>query len=224
VELGTHYGASYFAFCQAVQHLALDARCYAVDTWKGDQHAGFYGEEVYQAVRVHNDEMYSRFSSLIRSTFDDASQYFSDGSIDLLHIDGLHTLEAVQHDFDTWHPKMSKRGVMLLHDTNVRERGFGVSLLLQKLRKNYPVFEFDHGHGLAVVAVGGVVLPEMQVLFAPPRKEDGRHCFAEYFARLGRACSDAYRIRPRNDVFAVPAREPVPAAAVPKSVAVQSAS
>lgn len=46
VELGTFYGTSFFSFCQAVQDEKCEIVCDAVDTWKGDEHGGFYGEEV----------------------------------------------------------------------------------------------------------------------------------------------------------------------------------
>ena len=104
VELGTHHAVSYFAFCQAIRDTGTATKAFAVDTWVGDEHAGYYGEEVYRRVSDINEANFGAFSKLIRSTFDEAVSSFAPGTIDLLHIDGLHTYEAVRHDFEPGSP------------------------------------------------------------------------------------------------------------------------
>ena len=164
VELGTHNGVSYSAFCEAVVRAKLATRCYAIDTWRGDTHAGTYGEEIFENLQRFHDDRYAAFSVLLRSTFDEVRPQFADGSVDLLHIDGLHTYEAVKHDFENWKATLSSRAVVLFHDTNVRDGNFGVWRLWAELSARFPHFEFLHGHGLGVLAVGDNVQPAIAAL------------------------------------------------------------
>src|SRR3989339_591792 len=116
VELGTHRGTSFWSFCQAVKDGEIDSQLFAVDTWKGEEHAGFYGEEVLEEVKEIQKKYYKDLKiKLIRKTFDESVADFENESIDMLHIDGLHTYEAVKHDFENWDSKVKDDGGIIFH-------------------------------------------------------------------------------------------------------------
>ncbi|MEI7824502.1 MAG: glycosyltransferase [Chlorobiaceae bacterium] len=193
VELGTHTGNSYFSFCQSVAANRLPTSCYAVDTWEGDHHASFYGNDVFVDVDSYNSKHYHGFSHLLRMTFDHALVNFSDGSIDLLHIDGLHTYEAVRHDFENWLPKMSSRGIVLFHDINVLERDFGVWKFWEEVSARYPHIAFDHSHGLGVLLVGHEQNPVITALVYEFHNKSSQDIIKSLFARTGRLAELEYR-------------------------------
>ena len=194
VELGTHSGNSYFSFCQAVSEERLPTKCYAVDTWEGEEHAGYYSGEVFQQVNAHNQARYADFSQLLRMKFDEAVSYFSDESIDLLHIDGLHTYEAVKHDFETWLPRLAPGAIVLFHDTMVRERGFGVWKLWEELQDCYPNnLEFLHSHGLGVLQIDGASEQKKLEWLQPssPKQKE----LKDYFSALGTRQLERFELR-----------------------------
>jgi hypothetical protein len=175
VELGTQGGMSYFMFCQAIRDHGVGGKCYAVDTWEGDAHSGVYEDSVYKQVLEYNDARYKDFSELLRTRFEIAVDRFPDASVDLLHIDGFHTYEAVRADFESWYSKVSPGGIVLFHDIAARLLDFGAWKFWNELTRLHATFTFRHGFGLGVLrkpGSGSEDPPLLSLLFTGNRETE----------------------------------------------------
>jgi hypothetical protein len=188
VELGTHNGFSYFVFCEAIRRLGLPTRAFALDTWDGDDQAGFYGEDVFESVAAVNAAEYSSFSTLLRGYFDDGLDSIAHGSVDLLHIDGRHGYDDVRHDFEAWLPKLTDRGVVVFHDIAEHQEGFGVWQFWEEISEQYPSFDFVHNHGLGILVVGRLVPAGLRPLVdvSADHREDIRGAYESLGAEVTR--------------------------------------
>ncbi|MDU0343984.1 class I SAM-dependent methyltransferase [Bosea rubneri] len=194
VELGVHTGYSYLTFCQAASSLEGKCSVFGVDTWEGDEHAGFYNSAVYDTLRSYVNENYPSFGSLIKSKFSDAVQNFQDETIDLIHFDGHHSFESVSEDWSEWRSKLSKNSVVLFHDTNVYDRDFGVYKLWNSLSSDYPSLAFPHGYGLGVLFYGETASQRWKEEFSHLGAGDWNGLL-QLYARLGRGLSLQLQIR-----------------------------
>ncbi len=183
VELGTHNGFSFFVMAETARRLELTPKLYAIDTWAGDDHAGFYSEAVYESVRKICIEEYPATTTMLRSLFSEAVDSFGDGSIDLLHIDGRHGYDDVKEDYELYRPKLSDRAVVIFHDTTEKKEGFGVYRFWDELSATAPSFTFHHSHGLGVLAPGPRP-PQAITEFLAAANADPDAMRAEY-SRLG---------------------------------------
>jgi hypothetical protein len=211
VELGVHSGNSFCGFCQAIDFLNSPCKAYGIDSWEGDPHAGVYCDAILAKLDRYVDRHYHHFAQLLKMTFDEGRCRFTDGSIDLLHIDGYHSYEAAKHDFSTWLPKMSNRGVVVLHDTFVRRGDFGVWKLLDELSRDYTVLNVNYGFGLAMVLVGEDV-PGDLVDFVEICRE--RPLLLTVFESLGRGVryrAECSNLRAELDQRETPPKTPSPA-------------
>jgi hypothetical protein len=190
VELGVDRGESYFAFCQATAENKTGTRCFGIDTWRGDQHAGGYDETTFAQVSGHNWDNYESFSTLLRSNFDEALTQFEGESIDVLHLDGLHTEAAVRHDVESWLPKLRPGGILLLHDVRVRSKDFGVWKIWAELQQQGRSWTFEDGPGLGVWQKPPVrPLPGfLEELLAPPN--ESKSALARYYTERAQAMQE----------------------------------
>lgn len=151
LELGTHYGVSFFAFVQAAKDLKLDTHCVAIDTWEGDADTGFYGKEVYELVRdITTKEFADVNVELKKMTFEQGLCDLPDEYFDIIHIDGLHSFAAVKQDFESSLSKLSDSGLVLFHDIS-DSSGYGSSDFWKEVSQQHRSLEFQHAWGLGIL-------------------------------------------------------------------------
>lgn len=193
-ELGSHNGFSTFVFAEAAKRLELGTTIDAVDSWEGDEHIGFYGDEVYGRVAEIAARDYPDSVRLRRGYFADVRTEIADASVDLLHIDGRHFYDDVLEDVTMWRSSVRDGGVILFHDIAVTERGFGVWRVWEELSAQHPSFSFAHSYGLGVLAVGEVSDPRLRALFDADDETADR--VRGDYERLGQAVTERVLLEP----------------------------
>jgi predicted O-methyltransferase YrrM len=193
VELGVASGASLIAAASAANTYQLSTMLVGIDSWEGDEHAGFYGEDIYRNLCTFFSETFPRVR-LERGFFADVLPKFATGSIDILHIDGLHTYDAVKDDFMSWFDRVSPTGVIIMHDTAVHDRGFGVFRLWNELKEHFTTIEFQQSFGLGVV----ILSPEderLKPLMALARDREAMRAYEALVADIARVLPERMKAR-----------------------------
>lgn len=176
VELGSQYGCSLFCFCQAVKDFNLETEISAVDFWKGDIGAADDGETVFSMVNQIKDTFFSKVPlKLYQMNFDAAVSNFQDGSIDIIHIDGGHRFEDVDHDFKLWLPKLKENGILLFHDV-FSHIDQGSCEHWKYICEQYNAhFDFSHSCGL------GILFPKGDFWYKALQETDFFRCYKDIY-------------------------------------------
>ncbi len=172
VDLGVDYG--YSTFCLAAPGIG---EVYGINSFEGDKQAGL--RNTYQDVVAATRQLGINNITFLKGYFQNVAMDWSN-RINILHIGGLQTYEAVKLDFETWVKFVEDDGVVLLHDTCVSD--FGAHRLFVEL--NYPKVNFKHAGGLGVISRSVGIVNKITSIFstlisAPPlniRRNDPCFC------------------------------------------------
>ena len=195
VELGTLRGASFFAYAQAVREGGFESEAIAISPWaveetRADEFRNVFEDFAFIARK------YSDFAGLLRMAPDQALHRFSDGSIDLLNLDGFCTYESLSRTLQDWVPKLSNTGVILVHDIHAYGGDFGLWRIWEELQSQYPTLTFRHAQGLGVACVGSKAPKELRVLAEAARSNTALGTLLqEHFERLGALSAELFSRR-----------------------------
>ena len=145
VDLGVDYGVSTYAW-----GISGRAQVIGIDWFQGDAHAGFrdtYAQVLGLGAALAEATTAASTVRIWKSSFEQAAAEFQ-RPVDILHLDGLHTYEAVQEDLKNWLPKLSPGGLLVMHDVQAFPGSVGRAYAELPFHK----IAFDHSAGLGVAS------------------------------------------------------------------------
>lgn len=195
VEIGTLRGAGFLAMCQSVWAGQFACDAVAVSGWDEGQGEQSHAESAFETFKFLIRK-YSDFAAFLRRTPRAAAGRFEDGSVDLLMVDGHCDATELRRSLEAWLPKLSARGVLLLHDVNSSDSRFSLWRVWEELGAKYPSFLFPHSEGLGVVCVGDHVPGALPALLqAAANDRHIRSLLRQHFASMGRLSSELFSRR-----------------------------
>lgn len=122
LEIGSWMGLSSIIVANSLlSNLNFGAKIYCVDTWRGS-------EEHQEMPVIQQDKLFDTFLSNIegagvsgfinpiRGASVEVASKFPSASLDMLFVDGDHSLEGCYADLVAWYPKLKPTGRILGHD------------------------------------------------------------------------------------------------------------
>jgi len=157
VDLGVDYG--YSTFCLAAPNIGTVC---GIDTFAGDVHTGTHDDAEFVVSNVIIDNNYDNIV-IIKDTFDNAAEYWSKPAIqtiDILHIDGLHTYEDTLNNYTKWSKFTNANSVILMHDVTSFD---GVRKVYDEI--DMPKCMFKHSAGLGVFSHNSKLIDEIKTKY-----------------------------------------------------------
>lgn len=195
VELGTLGGTSFIAFAQAAKDMKIETELVAVSSWASEDSCDEAAQKTFETFEFVASK-YRDNAAILRMDYTQAAHRFADGSIDLLNLDGFFDAEGLEEVLDTWRPKLSSRGAIMMHDINAQHAGSSVWRVWENMRSQFPTLEFRHDQGLGVACCGPQVSPALLTLAKRASHDRALHIMLQdHFAQQGRASAELFSRR-----------------------------
>lgn len=182
VQVGLREPGVYFSACEAVRRLRLGAGCLLIDPI--DDHAPIRPDDAVESIRAAHDRSFAAVSRRLSLHPGEAPESVEDGSVDLLLASTPEDLAAIRATLDRWRPKLSDAAVLVVPRTGVEGRKIGSRAAFLALAEGRPSFEFTHGDGLGLIALGCDVPPGLAPLFQADSIPARRDAIRRAYARL----------------------------------------
>lgn len=152
VEIGTFAGRSTSVFALALKSLGRGI-VFGIDPWKSEpclegvndkENDVWWSNVNWPTVIKNYYALFQKYDLLeyhahLRKKDEDCLKYFSDGSIDIIHIDGNHSEELACKNVHLWWPKIKTGAVVIMDDIDWAGPSKAVDLL-----KEYGVSELGN--------------------------------------------------------------------------------